>query len=95
MEIMREAIAEVEWQTFHKFWFGRGESTLKKVSNSSSNLKCHFGLLPKRTGRNIGHGILIPQNVEHCDGTDTLYVDTQCKHSNELLCNKAGVHRHA
>jgi hypothetical protein len=45
-------------------------------------------------GRNIGHEILISQNVEHCDGTDTLYVETQHEHSNELLCNEAGAHSH-
>jgi hypothetical protein len=46
-------------------------------------------------GRNIGHGILIPRNVECCDGTDMLYVETQCKYSNELLHNKTGAHDHA
>jgi hypothetical protein len=53
-EITCIAIAEVGWQMFHKFWFGRGKSTLKKISNSSSNLKCHFGLLPnKRDGNSV------------------------------------------
>ncbi len=45
MEITSIATTEVGWQTVHKFWFGRGKLTLKKVSKFSSDLKCHFGLL--------------------------------------------------
>jgi hypothetical protein len=54
MEITCVAIAEVGWQTVHKFWLGRGKLTLKKVSKFSSDLKCHFGLLP-----NERDGILV------------------------------------
>jgi hypothetical protein len=54
MEITRVAIAEVGWQTVHKFCLGRVKVQLKKVSKSDSNLKCHFGSLP-----NEREGILV------------------------------------
>jgi hypothetical protein len=47
MEITHVAIAETGWQMLHKYWFGRGKLTLKKISNASSDLKCHFGSMPK------------------------------------------------
>ncbi len=45
-EITCVAIAEVGWQTVHEFCLGRGKLQLKKISNSFSDLKCHFGSIP-------------------------------------------------
>jgi hypothetical protein len=83
-KIMRVAITEVGWQTVHKFWIGRGTLTLKKVSNFSSDWKCHFA---KQTGQNIDHGVLTPTNVKRSDGADVLNIDMQCKDPNELFRN--------
>ncbi len=47
MEITRIAISEVGWHTLQEFLRGRGKEALKKVSNPSLVLKCHFCLLPK------------------------------------------------
>jgi hypothetical protein len=47
MEITRIAIFEVGWHTLQEFLRGRGKEALKKVSNSSLVIKCHFCLLPK------------------------------------------------
>ena len=40
-----ESLLEIR-KTVQEFWLGRGKVLLKKVSNSSSDLKCHSGLLP-------------------------------------------------
>jgi hypothetical protein len=53
-KITRIAISEVGWQIVHKFVVRRKKVELKKVSNSASDLKCHFGSLPKeREGMSV------------------------------------------
>ncbi len=46
-EITRIAVLQSRWKTVHDCCEGKGKVELKSVSNSSSDLQCHAGLLPK------------------------------------------------
>ena len=54
IEITRIAIFEVGNQTLQEFFRGSGNDELKKVSRSSSVLKCYLGSLPnEREGMSV------------------------------------------
>ena len=46
-EITRITILQSRWKTVQDCCEGKGKAELKSVSNSSSDLQCHAGLLPK------------------------------------------------
>jgi hypothetical protein len=53
-----------------------------------------FGFTPKQAGGSVHHGVLVTRDVERCDRADFVYIQTQHKDSDQLLCNKTGTGCH-